>query len=136
MTRWSGSSCTTKWPSIWTFPSGRSKAASTTRFPKEPSSREVTSWWWRFRPRRFRPTAATPAHLGPYTGRLSNGGEELRLVNNDGRVMNVVDYRDGGAWPVVPDGSGASLAKRDPTSASEPAENWTPSPEVGGTPGA
>jgi len=73
--------------------------------------------------------------LGPYTGRLSNGGEELRLVNNGGRVMNVLDYRDGGDWPTAPDGSGASLAKRDLRAASEPAENWTTSLQIGGTPG-
>ncbi|HUT13223.1 MAG TPA: lamin tail domain-containing protein, partial [Thermoguttaceae bacterium] len=73
--------------------------------------------------------------LGPYTGQLSNGGEELRLVNNGGRVMNVLDYRDGGDWPTAPDGSGASLAKRDPRLASEPAENWTTGLQIGGTPG-
>ncbi|NQU21089.1 MAG: lamin tail domain-containing protein, partial [Candidatus Nealsonbacteria bacterium] len=63
--------------------------------------------------------------VGPYLDQLDNGGEELRLVNNDNRLMNVLDYGDGGDWPVAPDGSGATLAKRDPTLASEPAENWT-----------
>ena len=38
--------------------------------------------------------------IGPYSGRLSNGGEEIRLINNDGRVMNVLDFGDGGKWPV------------------------------------
>ncbi|NQU21160.1 MAG: lamin tail domain-containing protein, partial [Candidatus Nealsonbacteria bacterium] len=74
--------------------------------------------------------------VGPYLGRLDNGGEELRLINNDHRLMNVLDYRDGGDWPVAPDGSGATLAKRDPNTASEPVENWTFSLEIGGTPGA
>jgi len=73
--------------------------------------------------------------LGPYSGKLSNGGEELRLINNDDRVMNVVSYGDNGAWPVGPDGSGASLAKRDPRAASDLADNWTASPQIGGTPG-
>ncbi len=73
--------------------------------------------------------------LGPYEGRLANDGEQLRLINNDNREMNVLNYRDAGDWPVGADGSGATLAKRDPDSASEPAENWTHSTQVGGTPG-
>ena len=72
---------------------------------------------------------------GPFEGRLSNAGEEIRLYNNSGRLMEVVDYRDGGDWPVAPDGSGVSLAKIDPDAPSEPAENWTWSAQVGGTPG-
>ena len=32
--------------------------------------------------------------LGPYTGRLSNGGERVELVNNNGRWMDRVDYDD------------------------------------------
>jgi len=51
--------------------------------------------------------------LGPFTGRLSNGGEEIQLINNSQRTMNVVDYRDRGDWPVGPDGSGHTLAKRE-----------------------
>ncbi|MHB1035663.1 MAG: lamin tail domain-containing protein [Pirellulales bacterium] len=78
---------------------------------------------------------ATVKIVGPYTGLLSNGGEELRLVNNGGRLMNVLDYGDGGDWPVEPDGGGASLVKRDPALATEAAENWTSSPNVGGSAG-
>ena len=73
--------------------------------------------------------------LGPYTGNLANDGEELRLISNNGRVMNVVDYRDDGHWPVGPDGSGVSLAKRNRNAASHPPENWTVSAQLGGTPG-
>ena len=75
--------------------------------------------------------------LGPFTsGRLSNGGERVALLDNNDRVMNEVDYRDSGKWPVAPDGSGTTLAKRDEGTSSEPAENWTSSEQVGGTPGA
>jgi len=73
--------------------------------------------------------------IGPFTGRLANAGEELRLFNNDGRRMNVLDYGDNGDWPVEPDGGGASLAKADITTNSEDAENWTYSAQIGGTPG-
>ena len=38
--------------------------------------------------------------LGPFSGQLDNAGETLQLWNNDGRLMNQVEYRDGGDWPV------------------------------------
>src|SRR5206468_12232159 len=74
--------------------------------------------------------------LGPFAGRLSNNGNLLQLVNNSGRVVDEVNYGVDGDWPVAPDGSGVSLAKRDRDGASKPAENWTFSEQVGGTPGA
>ena len=74
--------------------------------------------------------------LGPLVGQLSNGGERVELVNNNGRVMNEIDYDDQGRWPVGPDGSGATLAKRNPNAGSEAPENWTTSFNMGGTPGA
>lgn len=73
---------------------------------------------------------------GPFLGRLDNRGEELRLINNSGRLMNQVDYGDRGDWPDAADGSGSSLAKVSPSSASHVAVNWSFSTQVGGTPGA
>jgi hypothetical protein len=83
-------------------------------------------------------TAATGVTnvLGPFTGRLGNNGDTLRLRNNSGRVMDEVSYGTDGDWPVAPDGAGVSLAKRDPDSASGPARNWAASEQMGGTPGA
>lgn len=72
---------------------------------------------------------------GPYEGRLANSGERLRLENNSGRIMDQIDYGDGGDWPAAPDGSGVSLAKVDPAQAGPSAENWTWSRQVNGTPG-
>ena len=96
--------------------------------------------------RGFLMVAAAPASLagvepgveivGPFSGSLSNGGEEIRLINNDNRVMNVLDYGDGGKWPVGPDGGGVTLAKRDELTASNVASNWTFSPQIDGTPGS
>jgi hypothetical protein len=74
--------------------------------------------------------------LGPFGGSLNNNGEELRLYNNDERLLNIVDYGDSGDWPAAADGSGASLAKANAFTHSALAENWTFSTEVGGTPGA
>ncbi|MFT5524601.1 MAG: hypothetical protein ACI9HK_002558, partial [Pirellulaceae bacterium] len=76
-----------------------------------------------------------PHIIGPFTGQLSNGGERLRLVDNNDRVMNQIDYSDDFPWPVGADGSGMSLAKIVRNSGSEFAENWTFSRELGGTPG-
>ncbi|MCA9215462.1 MAG: lamin tail domain-containing protein, partial [Planctomycetales bacterium] len=73
--------------------------------------------------------------LGPWEGRLSNGGEEIRLYNNDARLMNSVDYGDSGDWPTAPDGGGVSLAKQDQMSGSHIAASWTFSQRLGGTPG-
>lgn len=87
--------------------------------------------------------ALDPAHaslegmgaLGPWEGRLSNGGEELRIINNNERVMDAVTYGDGGDWPVGPDGSGATLVKINQETADSRAANWTHSESIGGTPG-
>jgi hypothetical protein len=79
--------------------------------------------------------AGTPGALGPYTGNLSNSGEKIELKNNSNRVMDEIDYKDDYPWPIAADGSGMSLAKRDPDFASEPAESWTTSMQIGGTPG-
>ena len=73
---------------------------------------------------------------GPFFGRLENSGGALKLHNNSGRVMDEVHYDTEGDWPVAPDGSGVSLAKRDPDTAGSSAANWTSSEQMGGTPGA
>ena len=74
--------------------------------------------------------------LGPFTGALSNGGEAIELRSHTDRVMDVVDFGDSAPWPVGADGSGATLAKRDPHTATADAGNWTFSTQIGGTPGA
>ncbi len=72
---------------------------------------------------------------GPFSGRLANSGERLRLQNNSGRIMDQIEYSDGGDWPVAPDGSGVSLAKIDSARAGPSPSNWTWSRQIGGTPG-
>ncbi len=73
---------------------------------------------------------------GPFAGRLENAGELLELRNNSDRLMDLVNYEDTGRWPIAADGSGASLAKLDPNTASGPVAAWAASRTVGGTPGA
>src|SRR5213075_783058 len=74
--------------------------------------------------------------FGPFTGRLSNAGEQLELRNNNNRLMDSVTYGVEGDWPAAPDGSGVSLAKKSPFAASGKPENWRASAQIGGTPGA
>ncbi len=75
------------------------------------------------------------AIFGPYDGNLSNAGEELRLENKSGRLMDIMEYNDKGDWPIAPDGAGATLAKKHKNRASAAPENWTWSHQTGGTPG-
>ncbi len=82
--------------------------------------------------------AASSGHagaLGPFTGRLDDGGETIVLLNNSGRTMDSLDYNDTGDWPAGPDGSGVTLSKLDPDLASGPTANWAASLSIGGTPG-
>ena len=89
--------------------------------------------------------AANPAALqaatgltnlaGPFTGRLNNSSARLELRDRNGRVMDRLEYGDEGKWPVAPDGSGATLAKRDPGTPGDSPEYWTSSVVAGGTPG-
>ncbi|MCA9211862.1 MAG: lamin tail domain-containing protein [Planctomycetales bacterium] len=73
--------------------------------------------------------------FGPFDGRLSNGGERLRLLNRSERTMDQIEYSDRGDWPAGADGTGASLAKAEALAGSEDASNWTISARAGGTPG-
>ena len=74
--------------------------------------------------------------LGPLVGKLDNSGEEIRLHERWGRMMDRVHYGDSGSWPIEPDGGGPSLAKRRPDHGSESAASWITSAQMGGSPGA
>ncbi len=73
--------------------------------------------------------------LGPFVGALANGGETIRLRNNNRRIMDELSYDDRAPWPVGADGSGATLSKKDPMRSGAVPEHWTHSLEIGGTPG-
>ena len=74
--------------------------------------------------------------FGPFTNNLANGGEHLVLRNHDNRMMDEMTYGDEQPWPEGADGSGASLSKGTPLSASAEPVNWVATSQVGGTPGA
>lgn len=73
--------------------------------------------------------------VGPFSGRLNNSMGSLRLRDRNDRLMDEVEYRDGGKWPVAADGSGATIAKRNQDATSGSPENWTSSVVARGTPG-
>lgn len=73
--------------------------------------------------------------FGPFSGKLDNDGETIRLVGNSGRLLDRVQYGDDGDWPAAPDGTGVSLARIDPMRGTDDVANWTWSDQVGGTPG-
>ncbi len=79
---------------------------------------------------------------GEYTGRLSNGGERITLV--DGLLGTVMDfaYGDGRGWALGTDRAGHSLVPL-PDALTQPspsvlnyAGNWRRSAKLGGSPGA
>lgn len=87
-------------------------------------------------PDRLSAGAGVEGALGPWDGALSNGGERLSLSSNGGRTIDTIAYGDDDPWPVQADGSGHSLAKIRPDTASDRAEHWAVSAVPGGTPGA
>jgi hypothetical protein len=91
--------------------------------------------------------------VGDWEGKLSNSGEQLRLRNAQGDVVDSLNYADGGEWAVrqrVPDptaglpgwdwlaladGSGRSMELIQPLLSNTSGQNWAPSQGAGGTPG-
>jgi hypothetical protein len=72
--------------------------------------------------------------LGPYEGKLSNGGETLQLIIG-GQVVSSWTYDDAPGWPHLADGLGCSLQLVDPLAEPELLESWRASEELHGNPG-
>jgi hypothetical protein len=79
--------------------------------------------------------------FSPYEGRLSNGGERIRLEDAIGEKIHDFEYKDG--WRPITDGDGFSLNIIDPTN-SDPngdpndwgeKDSWRASDYVGGSAG-
>lgn len=69
-----------------------------------------------------------------YGGALSNGGEEIVLLDGNGAVVDMLEYDDHGAWPALADGEGHSLQRRDPAAPSGHPGNWVSAAPTPGTP--
>jgi len=72
--------------------------------------------------------------LGPFDGRLANGGEMIWLTDSEGRMLDQVQFDDEEAWPDAADGEGSSLerVRFDRADASA----WRASSSVGGSAGS
>ena len=66
---------------------------------------------------------------------FSSNGELLRLFNSAGEVIDSLTYDDQPPWPVEPDGTGPTLALKNPQYDNSLAKNWVSSLNHG-TPGA
>lgn len=72
---------------------------------------------------------------GVYGGSLSNGGEQLKLVDGAGATILDFAFGDGGSWPDSADGSGRSLVVKDAEGDYSDPFNWRASLRIGGSPG-
>ena len=71
-----------------------------------------------------------------YDGALSNGGEDIALLDRSGAIVDFVEYDDKEEWPARADGEGDSLQRRDPNSESNSPGNWESHGPTPGTPNA
>jgi hypothetical protein len=69
-------------------------------------------------------------------GGLSNGGEQLTLIDPQGGTIMALVYDDEGGWPTRADGDGSTLEIIDPLGAPSDPDNWRSSGQFGGSPGA
>lgn len=67
---------------------------------------------------------------------LGNGGDAVRLFDNNKTLHDMVVYEDGGDWPGSPDGKGPSLELLHPSLDNSLPTSWDPSLVIDGTPGA
>lgn len=80
-------------------------------------------------------------HTNPYNQdgsrwSLGNGGDVVRLFNQDALLVDSVAYEDDNLWPGSPDGNGPSLELIHPALNNAIPTSWDPSLLDGGTPGA
>ena len=73
--------------------------------------------------------------LGPFTGRLNNAGDNVRIVNAAGATRCEVEYEPDAPWPVAADGSGHSMVLARPSYGEDDPRAWAASERIGGTPG-
>ncbi len=77
----------------------------------------------------------TPDFDGSGNFGLNNGGDNVRMYNADGILIDHVPYLDNGDWPTEPDGNGPSLSLVDPDTDNSLGASWDASRQDGGSPG-
>lgn len=85
------------------------------------------------------PTVDSNLIVGQYVGKLSNGGERVRLLDATGQKIVDINYEDNDPWPRWPDGFGGSLEliapAATPSGQSGKPHRWRGSAAPNGTPG-
>lgn len=71
----------------------------------------------------FQTIYGTTAHEWS-TGSLSNNGEIIELQDQNGNIIDMVDFQDINTWPTASNGLGASLVLCDVESDNNLVENW------------
>lgn len=93
----------------------------------------------------FRARYVVPAPVlifGPYAGKLDNSAGSVRLLKPDMPVLgttpfilvDAVDYTDQAPWPVLADGTGATLQRRFVTQYGNDPANWLAAAPTAGRP--
>ncbi len=72
---------------------------------------------------------------GEYSGGLKNSGETLTLRTSMGATVDSLTWSNVAPWPEAAGGSGPSLSRISPAGNTNDPANWSPSAQVGGTPG-
>ena len=69
--------------------------------------------------------------IGPFDFGLSGGGDEVRIFNSQGILMDSVKYDDSDPWPIEPDGEGLTLELINPNYDNSLASAWASSQDYG-----
>ena len=72
---------------------------------------------------------------GFYGGNLSNSGERIALLDQNGDTIIAVNYNNAAGWPVSAAGGGYSLQIINPNGDPDDPANWQASPTLNGSPG-
>ena len=68
---------------------------------------------------------------GPFNFGFSGGGDEIRIFNDQGMLIDSVKYDDSDPWPIEPDGGGHTLELINPSYDNSLAISWSSSQNYG-----
>ena len=69
--------------------------------------------------------------VGPFDFGFGGGGDEVRIFDQDGVLVDSVSYDDESPWPLEPDGGGPTLELKNSNLDNELAESWSSSSGFG-----
>ena len=69
--------------------------------------------------------------IGPFDFGLGGGGDQVRIFDDQGFLIDSVEYDDSDPWPLEPDGLGPTLELINPLNDNSLAESWTNSIDNG-----